>query len=217
MSRPSFVPTGRGAYSFDMINVNPFDRSGGLPVQLSPEAAKLVNNTGNGWNSSRIAFTVLAHLAAIFRVLGGAKTASVTLSTDTNIYASGDVLADTQAITGVVEQAGQALVLDSIVVLDKDDQAAADIDLVLLSENVSLGAENAAPNITDANASKILGIVTVPAENFLDAGGAKIATVRNVGLVVVPVTTALYIAAITRGTPTQTAAGIVVNLGFRRA
>lgn len=139
----------------------------------------------------------------------------VTLSLDTSIYASGDVMADTQVVTGAMRVADGTGTLSSIVVFDEDDQGIA-FDLVFFSANRALGTENSAPNISDANARDVLGIVSIAGGDFIDLGGVKIANKVNVGLPVRPATgTAdIYVGAITRGTPTYTASGVRLRLGF---
>lgn len=142
--------------------------------------------------------------------------ATMTLLADTSIYAAGDVLSDTAILQGVAPAAGGSLVLRSIEVLDEDDQGVA-LDIVFLDSLVSLGTFNAAPSISDANARSILGIVSVPAANFIDLGGARVATVLNIGLVLkaAAASSDLYVATITRGgTPTYSAAGLKVKFGF---
>lgn len=143
---------------------------------------------------------------------------AVTFSLDTSIYASGDVLADTQAIAGAVRTDAGTGKVESIVLIDKDDNAAADIDVVFLKSNTALGAENGAPSISDANSVEILGVVTLASALFLDFGGAKIATkVLDQPLPIKAESgTSIYVALITRGTPTQTAAGIVGTFTIRQ-
>lgn len=184
-----------------------------LPVVLSDNDKRFILNTSWGeW-----AAMVLATLAQVN--FGGNvmvfKTVIPTL--DTSIYAAGDVLFDTTAIAGAVRVSGGSAILRSLSLIDKDDQAAAQIDLVFFSANVSLGTFNVAPSISDANAAKILAIVPVPAANFIDVGGSKVATVPGLDVRLTPDTgTTIYVAAIARGTPTQTAAGIVINLQLQQ-
>jgi hypothetical protein len=140
---------------------------------------------------------------------------TVTLSLDTNAYAIGDVLAATQEVTGYVAVAGSKSFLQSVTVLDADDQKIA-MDLVFLSADVALGTENAAPNISDANADNILGIVRIAASDYIDLGGVACATRTGLGLSILA-PQGLYIAAITGGAPTHSAAGVKVRLGFVRA
>ncbi len=140
----------------------------------------------------------------------------VTLSLDTSAYASGDVLADTQVITNMVRVSGLGGVLQSVEVIDEDDQGVA-FTIFFLDANVSLGTENSAPSITDANARSIYGAVSVGTSDYVDLGGVKVAKVSGNGM-------PLQAAALTRngylavlnstGTPTFTAAGVRLRLGI---
>lgn len=142
----------------------------------------------------------------------------VTCSLDTSAYTSGDVLFDTQSVSSVGRVNAGVVVLQSIFVLDEDDQGAA-IDIYFLDANNSLGTENGAPNISDANARSILGYVSISSADYKDLGGCKMLTKTGIGLVMklgAGVTT-LYIAGVTGGTPTHTASGLRLKLGFLRA
>lgn len=144
------------------------------------------------------------------------KFVDVTLTLDTSAYADGDVLADTQVVAGALRYTDAFAELRSILVLDEDDQGVA-LDLIFFDANVSLGTENGAPAITDANARSILGLVSVAAADFKDLGGSRIASLKNVGLVLKAAsgTRNVYVAAITRGgTPTYTASGLKLRLGI---
>ena len=139
----------------------------------------------------------------------------VTLSLDTAAYAADDLMADTQVVANAMRVNDGTGVLQSVVVLDEDDQGTG-FDLVFLSANNSLGSENAAVSVTDAGARDILGLISIAASDFTDLGGCRIATRTGIGLVVKPAagTRNLYVAAITRGAPTYTAAGVRLRLGF---
>lgn len=140
----------------------------------------------------------------------------VTLSLDTSAYTAGDVLAAPQEVTGVFVENGGRAVLQSIVLLDEDDQAQS-IDLVFMNATGSLGNENAAVGPTDAVAATILGIVNVGTADYSDLANSQLATLRNVGLELKAAsgTTSLWVGAICRsGTPTYTASGIKLKLGF---
>ena len=142
----------------------------------------------------------------------------VTPTLDTLIYASGDVLFATTAMTGALRVSGGKAVLQSVSITDKDDQKPA-MNLVFFRSNVALGTINAAPNISDADSLQVVGIVPIVAGDYYDLGGASVATVRNIGLVVDATTgTTLYVAAfLSAGTPTHTAAGIQLNFGLLQA
>lgn len=148
-----------------------------------------------------------AHLGSIG---GSTKTVDVTFSLDTSgAYASGDVLADAQIIAACMRANNATGVLSGFTLHDEDDQGI-ELDVVFLSANVSIGTENAAVSITDANARNILGIVNVAATDWKDLGGVRVATKLNVNVPILPATDTddVYVALITRGTPTHTASGI---------
>lgn len=136
---------------------------------------------------------------------------------DTSIYADGDVLFDTIALASAFDYAAGVRTLQSIHILDEDDQGVA-LDLVFLDTLVTLGTINGAPSITDANARKILGWVHFATTDYIDLGGARIAIKTGIGLMLkaAAASTSLFVAGITRGgTPTYTASGLKLKLGFR--
>lgn len=82
---------------------------------------------------------------------------------------------------------------------------------------MSLGTFNAAPAITDANARQIVGRVSIATGDYVDLGGARVATKTGLNLMMsaAAATKQLFLATITRGgTPTYTAAGLKLKLGF---
>ena len=151
------------------------------------------------------------------KLLIGAKTTviTLTLSLDTNIYAAGDVLAAVQEVASVVPIAGGTATLQDVVLLDQDDQGQP-LDLFLLNATGSFGAENAAAAPTDAVAATIVAAVEIAAADYIDLANSQIAIRSNLGIVCkcTSAATSLFLVAITRGTPTHTASGIVVQLAF---
>ncbi|TXG80760.1 MAG: hypothetical protein E6R13_07615 [Spirochaetes bacterium] len=140
----------------------------------------------------------------------------VVLSLDTGVgYASGEVLADTQIVSNAFRKTDGTGVLQSIVLIDKDDQGQA-LDIVILDSSASLGTENSAVSISDSGAETILGIISVVASDWLDLGGVRVANIKNIGLPINAAlfTDSLYVGAICRGTPTHTANGITLRLGI---
>lgn len=185
----------------------------GLQTGLTAGALAKLTQKSREWYLANI----LAALSASTLVAPGRVNLSIVPVCDTSIYAAGDVLFDATQIPNAVRTAGAACLLKSLALVDKDDNTAAQIDLFFLSANVSLGTFNAAPSITDANAVKILGIISVLAADFIDVGGSKVASKSALNLQLVPDSgTSLYVAAIARGTPTQTASGLVLNLGLEQ-
>lgn len=138
----------------------------------------------------------------------------ITFTLDTSIYAAGDVLADTQELTAALRPPGSG-VLHSIRILDEDDNAAAAMTVYIFKSNVSLGTENAAISITDANARELIGIIAIAAADWVDLINSKAAFKGNLGIpVVVASGTSLWVALSTAGTPTQTASGITARFGI---
>jgi hypothetical protein len=138
----------------------------------------------------------------------------VTLVSDTSILADGDVICATAEIPLAVGGPGWGSLLESIQLFDMDDQGVA-LDLVFLRSNVSLGTVNGAPNISDTNAFEMLGRVNIATTDYVDYTGCKVATIRNVGLMLSALAgQSAYVGAITRGgTPTYTASGLRLRLG----
>lgn len=129
----------------------------------------------------------------------------VTLVTDTNAYADNDVMVIPQAVEGYF--VGE---LATVVVLDEADQAQ-DIDLVFFNASAALGTINGAVNITDADARKVIGTVSIVAADYCDLVNNQIATKRGIGLPLM--TQSLYIGAICRsGTPTYAADSLKLKL-----
>lgn len=88
-------------------------------------------------------------------------TKTLTLTVPAAAHADGDVIADSQVLTVLSSVPPQGM-RGSIIyaqLLDEDDNDFA-TDLVFLDSNVSLGTEGDAVSISDANAEKILGIVS---------------------------------------------------------
>lgn len=142
---------------------------------------------------------------------------SLTLSLDTAAYADGDVLADTQALASAARVNGGVIEIRNLTVVDKDDQGQP-FDIWVFSTNVSLGTENSVPSISDANAIQIFGKIEVSTIDFYDLGGCKVATPSFIPFLIKAASDSqsIYVGAVSRGTGTYTASGIVLNLGIRQ-
>lgn len=145
---------------------------------------------------------------------------SVTLSLDTSAYASGDLLADAQAIAGAVRVSGGSAELVSIMVIDEDDQKQS-IGLYVTSDSTSWGSENSAVAVSDAVARSIQAYVPIITTDYIDLGGVSIAQPRlaqNIGVICeASGSTSLYVVAVCNsGTPTYTASGVRVVFGFKQ-
>ena len=140
----------------------------------------------------------------------------VTLVTDTNAYADNDVLVVPQAVPGIFTEAGGVRRLQSVTLLDEADQGQ-DIDLLFFDASADLGTINDAVSISDADARKILGKVSVLQANYTDLVNSQLATVSALDLIMKAAdpSAACYIGAVLRsGTPTYAAASLKLKLGF---
>lgn len=146
---------------------------------------------------------------------GGSLIEAVTPVLDTAIYAAGDTLFDTTEVAGASRVQGAPVKLTSITLLDEDDQGVA-CELYILGASGTFGAINAAPSITDTVARNVQGHVAVAAGDWKDLGLNRVACLENLNIICKPASgsTSLYIAATTGGTPTHTASGIKIKLGF---
>jgi hypothetical protein len=167
-----------------------------------------------------IAASVAAALAAgenhIGEVGGNSPVRAITMTTDTGIYASGELIADSQQYDAFFRKVDGTAIINTISIVEKDAQGVA-YYVIFLSASTSLGSENSTPNISDANiAANFQGIVAVAASDFVTVSGAKVATIRNIGLPVKAVsgTDDLYIAILNgTGTPTYASGEIQLKIG----
>lgn len=137
---------------------------------------------------------------------------------DTNIYASGDILADTQGVGDALSGDLRSGILQTVTVIDKDDQGAA-FDIWILDAMVSFGTVNSAPSITDANAANIMGRVQVGTGDYYDLGGVRVAYLTQLAMPIraIPSTRDIAIAVVNgAGTPTYSASGVVIRFGILR-
>jgi hypothetical protein len=142
---------------------------------------------------------------------------TVSLTADTAILAAGDVIADTQVVTNAVSANGAAVMIVSVTLVDPDDQKPA-MKLIYLKTNTSLGTENAAPSISDANALNVAGVVEILTTDWTDLGGVSVATLslpRPIVTAAAAGTRHLYVAALNvTGTPTFAGGAIQLETGF---
>lgn len=154
--------------------------------------------------------------AHIGEVGGKTTVTSITFSTDTSAYASGDLVADTQALSACLRINDGTGVLTSFVLTDTDAQGAA-LEVFVLSASTSFGTENSAPNISDANlAANMLGKFSIAAGDYYTVSGAKVAFKSGLGIPVKGAsgTDDIYLAIMTTGSPTYTASGLVAKVGI---
>jgi hypothetical protein len=144
----------------------------------------------------------------------------VTPTLDTSAYASGDLLFDVVTITSAALASGGAVELVSVIVCDQDDQKVA-MDLYVTNLSTTWGTFNAAPTLSDAGGLGIQAIIPIAAADFKDLGGVAVAQpslAQNIGAICETSGSAnLYLAGVNgAGTPTFTASGLKISLGFRQ-
>jgi hypothetical protein len=154
----------------------------------------------------------------------GGKTALrvITMTADTAILASGDIIADTQQYDAFFRKTDGTGVINSITITEKDAQGAA-YYILIHRTSTSMGTENAGVSITDANfVASIQHIIAVATTDFIavassgTGSGTKVAELKNLGIPVMAVsgTDDLYISIINgTGTPTYASGEIQLGIG----
>jgi len=137
---------------------------------------------------------------------------TLTPTLDTNAYTAGDVLFATASIGNAARANDKGFEIKQISVVDKADQAAADLELFFFRTNVTSGAVNGAPSISDSDAANLLGYCKILSTEFIDLGDVKVAS-KSVAIAAVPTSGArtLYCFGMTGGTGTYAASDIVIN------
>ncbi len=165
-----------------------------------------INWEGKVW----VAASEFATLATAARIgVGGVSTLTPVLDTG-GAYADGDVLWTTGlAVLHSGQTAG--MVLESITVVDYDDQGQP-MDFYLAKHSAtSLGTANSAPNISDVNAANLVaGPIALESSKYYDLGGVRIATIKPAMMVEAVVGSGCWLHAISRGTGTYTASGLKI-------
>lgn len=129
---------------------------------------------------------------------------------DSTTYADGDVLFDTHKIS-VMAQPEQTATIKTVIVADEDKQDVA-MNLIFLSEEISIGTVNAADTLAAVDAPKIFGIVEVVAGNYVDLTNAGIATKTEVNIPVQGDGNNIYVAGISKGTGNYSTSGVVLKI-----
>ena len=142
---------------------------------------------------------------------------TVTPVCDTNAYSAGDLIFDAVEVPLAVREPGGTAILQTLVILDKADQQVP-FTLIVANAATDFGTINSAPDPDDTECQTVIGWVPVAASDYIDLGGADIACICNIGLLVKAAagTRSIWLAAMNgTGTPTYGAAGaLVLQLGF---
>lgn len=192
---------------------------------LVDSAGRVHVNVGAGGAASGTAGTPSADVITVQGAVGmtpvltsGVTTRkTITFTTDTAAYASGDLIADTQQLDAFFRIADGTGMIHDMTLFDKADQTAAGMFVLVHQTTTSMGTENSAPNISDANAvAGIIGVIPVVAADWLDIGGCKVATIRGINMPVKAVsgTDDLYFSIVnSTGTPTFAADSLFASFG----
>lgn len=134
----------------------------------------------------------------------------------TALYASGDALGSRFVIPNVVSADGGSAVLESVVVIDKDDEGV-QIDFPLFTRVFTATADNAAFAVSDVDLESCIGVVSV--SNYSDFANNQIGTARGLGLAfTIPEGRDLHCQAVVRGAPTfGNATDLIFKFTFQRA
>ncbi len=135
-------------------------------------------------------------------------------------YSSADVLGAVNTVTNAVSFKKGTAILESVVAIDLANQKSA-IDLLFFDTlpATTVGDDNAALALVDADARGLLGRVSIAAADWVTATGSGNAevTYKAIGLLVKALagTQDIYMLAVSRGTPTYgTATDLIIRLGF---
>ena len=113
-------------------------------------------------------------------------------------YSANDMVGDEMAFA-IKSQSG---VVQSLVVTDLGEQDAA-LELHLFRKSVTPASDNDAIAFTDAEGkAEAIGVIVIPAADYIDGGAYSIATIENLGINYECDSGTLFGYAVTRGTPT---------------
>jgi len=192
---------------------------GWVPAESGPRDAELEAGSNAGLGKLIVTGKLKASENLIGLVGSPDIVVTVTPTLDTSAYAGGDLLFDSTAIAAAVRVAGGTALLESVTIVDKADQGVA-LTLLIANAATDFGTLNLAPDPDDTECATVIGWVPVATADYVDLGAAKVACIRNIGLMVKAATgaTSLYVAGVNgTGTPTFAASDLVLTFGFLRS
>jgi len=134
---------------------------------------------------------------------------------DTGIYGIGDVFFVQNTIAGAsIESAGSGII-ESIVVIDKDDVAPA-FTLVFFDNSVTVQTVNTAWAVSDSDMANLIGMVSFVTADYKDFGSNRVAQTQTYLRYNPASGTSIYCTAFCDGTPTMTASGLTIRIGLSR-
>lgn len=147
----------------------------------------------------------------------------VTPTLDTSAYATGDQVSALQTVNELLSADGMGSRLSLITILDKAKQKSA-LDLFFFDRVVTVAADNAAADMTDADMINCMGVVNILATDYDDTASNSFATVNinfpmkhegsgqvALGTPIIP-RHRVYMAIVARGAPTYAASDLVITL-----
>lgn len=143
---------------------------------------------------------------------------TITPTTDTSAYGSGDQIGSKLTVTGPSSGSGSGCRIEKVVVVDKASQKS-NLKIWLFNDDPTVAsADQAAANVSDTElVSKCIGVIAVSGStDYADLSAASVATVKP-DLVVKPKagTNTLYALVVSGGTPTYTSASdLTIKLTF---
>lgn len=150
------------------------------------------------------------------------RVVDITFTLPTATLTAGDVMAEFQDIALATRANDAPTYLVGFQWLDKDDQAAADTEFYFSnSATASLGTEDSAVSISDADAATIMHVIKIDDTEVVDIINSKIATKgasKDGGpWLMIPCsgTRTIRVGTVTRGTPTTTASGQTARFYFQ--
>jgi hypothetical protein len=148
---------------------------------------------------------------------GSLDVITITPTVEATALDAGDVAFDATLITGASPTIGGTVSLETITIIDLADQGA-EMVLVFMSSAQVLGTLDSAPDIDDTEVLAVVGVYKILTTDYIDLGGSKVATIRNLGMVMKTTTTAnLWVGGFIAGTPTYGAGSpLRLLLGFSR-
>lgn len=129
-------------------------------------------------------------------------------------YSSGDQVGVPIVLTDILASTKGQLLLTSVNVIDYAVQSLA-LDLWFFKSQPTTVADNAAYSMTDANALLCVGIVQIVAGNYSIAAINSVATLGNINKMLQGIAGSkdLWMAAVTRGTPTYASGDLIIDVG----
>ncbi len=144
----------------------------------------------------------VAHAETVVRTLS--RNIAVKPTITAGAYSANDAVGGMMTFANAVASLKTG-VIATVKVIDEAEQSA-NLKLICFQASFTATADNAALNISDADAANIVAVVDIPAANYVDIGGSSVAVVPNVGQLFTIVSgNSLYCQLQTLGTPTYAA------------